>query len=259
MRIPVGRTPTEADNPGHTETINIQNIPRPESNTADGNYDVRLPAGTDGTNYCRSMPAAHPLDRDNVRDALDAFDSRRLPLDGRRHAAVVVAVLDDGNGNPVMPLTRRPTRLRAHPGQFALPGGRLDEGEQPEEAALRELHEELGLDLGPEAVLGRLDDYITRSGYVMSPFVVWSNTAVSDLKPSPDEVDVLFAVTTDELDVDPRFVTIPESDKPVIQWPFRGHLVHAPTAAVVYQFREVVLRRRATRVDGLEQPVFAWR
>lgn len=253
-----GELPPHADNPDCTETINIQNSPF-EAGVTDTGQGMRLAAGGVVTNYCRPMPAAHPLDRDNVRDALDAFDSRRLPLDGRRHAAVVVAVLDDGNGNPVMPLTRRPTRLRAHPGQFALPGGRLDEGEQPEEAALRELHEELGIDLGPESVLGRLDDYITRSGYVMSPFVVWSDTAVSDLKPSPDEVDVLFAVTTDELDVDPRFVTIPESDKPVIQWPFRGHLVHAPTAAVVYQFREVVLRRRATRIDGLEQPVFAWR
>jgi len=205
------------------------------------------------------MADPHPLDRDRLTAALDGFDSRRLPLEGRRHAAVVVAVLDDGTGNPVMPLTRRPTRLRAHPGQFALPGGRLDEGETPEQAALRELHEELGLELAPEHIVGRLDDYVTRSGYVMSPFVVRADVAVTDLTPNPDEVDVLFSVTADELDAEPRFVTIPESDKPVIQWPFRGHLVHAPTAAVVYQFREIALRGRHTRIDGLEQPVFAWR
>ncbi|MEE2034144.1 NUDIX hydrolase [Rhodococcus chondri] len=203
--------------------------------------------------------SANALERDAVKAALDGFESRRIPLDGRRHAAVVVAVLDDGAGNPVMPLTRRPTRLRAHPGQFALPGGRLDPGETADEAALRELHEELGLQAESGHILGRLDDYITRSGYVMSPFVVWSETTIADLKPSPDEVDVLFSVTSRELDAEPRFVSIPESDKPVIQWPFRGHLIHAPTAAVVYQFREVVLRRRHTRVDGLEQPVFAWR
>ncbi|MFD6897159.1 NUDIX hydrolase [Rhodococcus sp. NPDC060086] len=205
------------------------------------------------------MPTTSALTHAALQDSLAGFDSRRIPLEGRRHAAVVIAVLDDGTGNPVMPLTRRPTKLRAHPGQFALPGGRLDPGETPEVAALRELHEELGLDAAPDAIVGRLDDYITRSGYVMSPFVVWSDAAIADLKPSPDEVDVLFSVTEAELDSEPRFVDIPESDKPVIQWPFRGHLIHAPTAAVVYQFREVALHSRHTRVDGLEQPVFAWR
>ncbi|HET8993839.1 MAG TPA: CoA pyrophosphatase [Rhodococcus sp. (in: high G+C Gram-positive bacteria)] len=205
------------------------------------------------------MPISSALTHTTLRDSIGRFESRRIPLEGRRHAAVVIAVLDDGAGSPVMPLTRRPTKLRAHPGQFALPGGRLDPGETPEEAALRELHEELGLDAAPAAIVGRLDDYVTRSGYVMSPFVVWSETAIADLKPSPDEVDVLFAVTEAELDSEPRFVGIPESDKPVIQWPFRGHLIHAPTAAVVYQFREVALHRRHTRIDGLEQPVFAWR
>jgi len=66
-------------------------------------------------------------------------------------------------------------------------------------------------------------------------------------------------VTFDELMVQPRFLTIPESERPVIQLPIVGALVHAPTAAVIYQFAEVVLRDRHTRVDGYEQPVFAWR
>ena len=199
------------------------------------------------------------LDRVEISAALTDFAPRQVPPDGRRAAAVVIALVSDGQGGVVMPLTRRPTRMRAHPGQFALPGGRLDHGETQQQAALRELHEELGLRTDTVSVLGRLDDYVTRSGYVMTPFVVWSDETVTSLTPNPAEVAELFAVTPEELDAPPRFVRIPESPRPVIQWPFRGHLVHAPTGAVVFQFREVVLRGRHTRIDGLEQPVFAWR
>ena len=81
--------------------------------------------------------------------------------------------------------------MRAHPGQFALPGGRLDEGESAEDAVLRELHEEIGVRVGRDAVLGRLDDYATRSGYVITPFVVWIADVPGPLRPSPDEVEVL--------------------------------------------------------------------
>ena len=57
----------------------------------------------------------------------------------------------------------------------------------------------------------------------------------------------------------PYAIVLCESDRPVVQLPIVGHRVHAPTAAVLLQFREVALRDRPTRVDGLEQPVFAWR
>ncbi len=57
----------------------------------------------------------------------------------------------------------------------------------------------------------------------------------------------------------PEFVTIPESDQPVIRYPLLGTLVHAPTAAVLYQFIEVAVHGRATRVAHYEQPLFAWR
>ena len=58
-----------------------------------------------------------------------------------------------------------------------MPGGRIDAGETPEQAALRELHEEVGLDLSADAVLGRLDDFVTRSGFVITPVVVWAGPA----------------------------------------------------------------------------------
>ncbi|MGN7131664.1 NUDIX hydrolase [Rhodococcoides corynebacterioides] len=198
------------------------------------------------------------LERDAIVARLAAFDARPLETGDHRRAAVALAVAGEPGARDLV-LTRRPTRMRAHPGQFALPGGRLDDGESAEDAVLRELHEEIGVLVGHEAILGRLDDYATRSGYVITPFVVWIADVPGPLRPSPDEVDVLYRVGVDEIDVDAQFVTIPESPRPVVQWPFRTTRIHAPTGALVHQFREVVLHGRATRVADFEQPVFAWR
>jgi 8-oxo-dGTP pyrophosphatase MutT (NUDIX family) len=202
-------------------------------------------------------------DLDALAEALRRFDREAAPLDGRRAAAVAIAISagadsPDGTGGPAIFLTRRAPRMRAHAGQFALPGGRLDAGEDAVDAALRELSEEVGAVAGRSAVLGILDDYPTRSGYVITPVVV-RLSAGQRLTPNPAEVAELHRIPLADLDVTPRFLTIPESDRPVIQLPLVGHFVHAPTAAVLYQFSELALHGRVTRVVHLEQPVFAWR
>lgn len=181
-------------------------------------------------------------------------------MNGHRPAAVAVVLLADETGRACLLLTRRAATLRSHTRQWALPGGRIEPGETPSRAALRELDEEVGLALGPDAVLGLLDDYPTRSGYVITPVVAWAEGEVA-LHPNPDEVASVHRVTLDDLDAPevPRLVSIPESDRPVIQLPILGALVHAPTAAVVYQAREVVVHGRGTRVDHFEQPVWAWK
>jgi 8-oxo-dGTP pyrophosphatase MutT (NUDIX family) len=195
-----------------------------------------------------------------ARANLAAFERRAAVADGRRPAAVAVVILPDLEGQASFLLTRRAAGLRAHGGQWALPGGRLDPGENAEEAARRELWEELGLELPGPAVMGMLDDYTTRSGFVITP-VVFSAEAVGDLRLDPREVASVHRVPLAELERPevPRLVAIPESDRPIIQLPLLGTLIHAPTAAVVYQMREVVVHGRATRVDQLEQPVWAWR
>ena len=181
--------------------------------------------------------------------------------EGLKRAAVALALVeaDDGSGETALLLTRRATRLRAHAGQWALPGGRCDPGETFEETALRELEEELGLRLPPQNVLGVLDDYPTRSGYAMTPVVAWLDD-ISALRPNPEEVASAHRIRLDVIqDKDAiEFETIPESPRPVIRLRLGEHRIHAPTAALIYQLRELVADR-ITRVADLEQPVFAWR
>jgi len=233
--------------------------------------------------------------RARIKANLATHKVKEHELDGRRHAAVALVLLDsdaelhgaddaavdrmqdltiapgidpdeltgrvDGTaGGAALLLTRRGANLSAHARQWAFPGGRIDAGETPLEAALREMQEEVGLALDESHLLGRLDDYPTRSGYVMSSFVFWAGSTDEPVA-NPDEVASIHRIGFDELvrDDSPRFVEIPESDRPVVQVPIGGDLIHAPTGAIIYQFRAVGLEGRSIRVDELEQPVFAWK
>ena len=198
--------------------------------------------------------------RARVRANLDQFERQPIAPDGRRPAAVAVVLLADDEGRACFLLTRRTATLRAHARQWALPGGRIDTGETPEVAALRELREEVGLWLEPPSVLGLLDDYGTRSGFIITPVVAWAGERV-DLVPNPAEVAHVYRVPLAELDKPdvPRLISIPESDRPVIQVPVLSSLIHAPTAAVIYQVREVAVHGRPTRVAHFEQPTWAWK
>ncbi len=214
------------------------------------------------------MPSIPPLSpgefgeplREIAAERLRQFERVEEPLGDRRAAAVAITLVDDEEGQPCFVLTRRAAKLRRHAGQWALPGGRVDHGEDVVSAALRELDEEIRLRCTPSEVLGLLDDYPTRSGFVITPVVVWGGAGV-ELEGDPNEVAAVYRIPLRDLngpDI-PRLRSIPESTRPVISIAIAGAQVHAPTAAILYQMREVVLRGAATRVAHFEQPVFAWR
>lgn len=209
-----------------------------------------------------------------LRERLQRVPLRALDGTGLRRAAVAVTVIEAGHGAEVegMPhhdvwstasallLTKRASDLRAHAGQWAMPGGRIDDGESPEQAALRELQEEVGLALGAEAVLGRLDDYATRSGYVITPVVVWAGPA-RDVVPNAAEVASIHRIPVAELlrDDAPLLNYVKGAEHPVLRMPIGTRWIAAPTAAFLYQFREWCVFGRETRVAHFDQPAFAWR
>lgn len=212
--------------------------------------------------------------RQRITEHLQAFALRSADASGLRAAAVAVAIADEGSGadlsgvrqpegwstEAALLLTKRAGALRNHAGQWALPGGRIDVGETPEQAALRELHEEVGLHLGEDSLIGRLDDFVTRSGYVITPVLVWAGAA-RELVPNPQEVRSIHRIPVDEfLRADaPMLEHRSDSEHPVLRMPVGHSWIAAPTAAVLYQFRELCICGRPTRVAHFEQPQFAWK
>ena len=118
----------------------------------------------------------------------DFIAGKLLPLEGyhpsddqrpdHAPAAVLVPLIDRPEGLSVL-LTRRTDHLRSHAGQIAFPGGRADPGETPWETALREAHEEVGLDPALVALAGLSDAFWTRTGYVITPVVGFVDPALT--------------------------------------------------------------------------------
>jgi ADP-ribose pyrophosphatase YjhB (NUDIX family) len=161
--------------------------------------------------------------------------------------AVAAVTVIAGAGGPAVLLTRRADPLGRYSGALELPGGPTTRWESASGAARRQLAGSFAIRLPPESVLGLLDDYLIHYRVVITPVVLWAGPVGAQRVAGKEILAVPFA----ELDVEPVFLASAESDRPAIRLPLHGEWLHAPTAAILHQFRELILHRRLTRVAHL--------
>ena len=189
-----------------------------------------------------------------IANNLASFDRVAIEVAGRRQAAVAI-VLSPTEAGPSFLLTRRALHMRGGAGNYALPGGHLDPGEDAIDAARRETFEELGVKIPREAVLGLLDDFVTLRGQVVTPVVFWTPDPLT-LVPNPEEVHDAWFVPLSDLDHPraPRRERHPDGGPSILRMFARGSWINPPTAAWLFQFREVCLHGRPCRTDAIGQP-----
>ncbi|HEY1455509.1 MAG TPA: CoA pyrophosphatase [Candidatus Dormibacteraeota bacterium] len=197
--------------------------------------------------------ALPPELRSAVAHNLRSFE-RRESEHLQTPAAVAIVLLSHA-GAACVPIFQRTLTMSRHAGQMALPGGKVHEGETVEECAIRELQEELGLAVDASDILGKLDDFDTRSGFTITPVMIWSGAEAVTLQPEAAEVGRLFLVSTPEL----REAVALAKPGEAFSLVFPAVEVFAPTAAILCQFSEVALDGRQTRVADFHQPPWTHR
>ncbi len=207
---------------------------------------------TRGVRLDHRGPGAVDL-RSDLEAHLRAFE--RVSSKLRQKPAAVAIVVLANDGQPCIPIFQRTSDMSRHAGQMALPGGRVHEGESVQACAIRELEEELGLEAGPESVVGMLDDFDTRSGFTITPVVIWAETEAEAIQPSKFEVAQVYLVATPDL----RAAVSNARPGDSFSLKLEQVEVFAPTAAMLYQFSEVALDGRSVRVADFYQPPWTHR
>jgi 8-oxo-dGTP pyrophosphatase MutT (NUDIX family) len=161
-----------------------------------------------------------------------------------RPASVLLALLERRRG-PTVLFTERAAHLKDHAGQVSLPGGRIAAGETPAEAALREAHEEVGLDPAAVDVIGALDEFLTGTGFAVMPVV--GVVADCEFVPTPDPREVAgvfevpLGVILDRSALNVGYFERHGSRLLTYELDYQGRRIWGATAAVLRNFQEVIL------------------
>lgn len=177
--------------------------------------------------------------RDGARTITGQHLTRFLPpSDGSARRGAVLMLFGEGERGGEILLTERAHTMRSHPGQVSFPGGSMDPGETPAEAALREAEEEVGLPPAAVEIFGALPElWLPPSNFAVTPVLGWASEPASVRITSPDEVHAIHrAAISDLLDPEhritvrhprgytsPGFLIGPEND--VILWGFTGGII----------------------------------
>ena len=195
------------------------------------------------------------VSRADIEKNLAAFDRIVVTPEDHRLAAVAI-ILAPAEGEMTYALTRRAAKMRRNAGNFALPGGAVDPEDQDViAAAIRESEEELGVHLSRDQVVGLLDDFVTLTGHLVTPVVFWVEEELT-LTPDPAEVALAWQVPLGDLDHpgSPRDKEKDDGGPPIRQMQMMGRWINPPTAAWLFQFREVALKGNQVRVSEWRMP-----
>ncbi len=180
------------------------------------------------------------MDLDRIRARLQAHEPTRLPPEGLTGSAVVVPLFHDDQGHLRVLFTVRTHEVGSHRGQISFPGGVIDPGDaSAEDAALRELHEELGVPRQTVVPLGRVSDYPTITGFLITPFVGYLGHEPA-LTPHAREVAEAFAVPLDDLlsGAIPGTTEVVEwqgHERAIFFYQYEGHRIWGATAAILHE------------------------
>lgn len=182
------------------------------------------------------IPRLHRLHAEGHARPIEGLrdDNRFAPTELR--PAAVLAAITERHDRPGFLLIHRPSNMRSHPGQVAFPGGKIDPGETPVEAALREAYEEMGIHERDVTVIGTSDVYRTGSGYAITPVLAVVPPDI-EINPSPTEVAAWFEAPVDFV-FDPanhnqQTARYRGQDRHYIEIMWQQHRIWGVTAAII--------------------------